>query len=369
MTTELTISHTKGGSFERKPCACCYAWLALTVWLPFHQIMPQPDSNSAFYFSHDADMRNDIKVKALRKEHGHTGYAVWCFILETLTASENFEVGFDELNQELLANDFDTTPETLTAIVQLCCKVGLLKVKDNHLSCNALTRRFQALNEQRERRRETGRRNIAKRWNKSVETDDRTPEVSDSNALSLNNNGIADDSNKNIIEENIIEKKKKEEIVNIPYQEIVALWNSTCIALPKVKTLSDDRRQKMRCRLTEAKMTASEDMVQWCSSLFRRITQSAFLCGENNHSWTATFDWVFENSKNWVKVMEGNYDNNRGAKSARLAVDCLCGAGEYFTPDGKRTYGSGRVEIPLSAPKRPSERHQWNAETQEWVLL
>jgi len=147
------------------------------------------------------------------------------------------------------------------------------------------------------------------------------------------------------------------------------MWNRTCLALPKVKTLSDDRRQKIRCRLTEAKMTNPSDMLIWCNNLFRVVSRSAFLCGENKTSWTATFDWVFENSKNWVKVMEGNYDNDRGAKQARLAVENSLGVGEYVREDGKRTYGSGRVEIPLSAPKRPSDRHQWNAETQEWILL
>lgn len=331
--------------------------------------MPQPDSNSAFFFSHDANMRNDIKVKALRRQYKHTGYAVWCFVLETLTASEDFEIDYNDLTKELLANDFDTDPNTLTAIIDLCCRVGLLTVENDRLSCRALSRRFQAISEQRERRSEAGRRNIAKRWNKKPEQQKNDRIADDSNAITSKNDRIADDSKKNIIEKNRQDKKRKEESITIPYQEIVALWNKTCLALPKVKTLSDDRRQKIRCRLTEAKMTTPTDMLQWCATLFGIISQSAFLCGENKTSWTATFDWVFENSKNWVKVMEGNYDNDRGAKQSRLAVENSLGVGEYVREDGKRTYGSGRVEIPLSAPKRPSDRHQWNAETQEWILL
>lgn len=331
--------------------------------------MPQPDSNSAFFFSHDADMRNDIKVKALRKKYGHTGYAVWCFILETLTASEDFEIDYNELTQELLANDFDTDLDTLTGIVDFSCKVKLLQVIDGRLFSEAHKRRFQAIDEQRQRRSEAGRKNIAKRWNKQSKADDSIPIAADSNAMTLNNDRIADDSKKNRIEDNRKEKKRKEESITIPFQEIVALWNKTCLALPKVKTLSDDRRQKIRCRLTEAKMLTPTDALQWCDNLFHTISQSAFLCGENKSSWAATFDWVFENSKNWVKVMEGNYDNDRGMKQARLAVENSLGVGEYVREDGKRTYGLGRVEIPLSAPKRPSDRHQWNAETQEWILL
>lgn len=38
--------------------------------------MARPNKNNAEYFSHDADMRNDVKVKALRRRFSHTGYAV-----------------------------------------------------------------------------------------------------------------------------------------------------------------------------------------------------------------------------------------------------------------------------------------------------
>ena len=68
--------------------------------------MGRPKNNSAEYFSHDADMRNDVKVKALRRRFSHTGYAVWNYILETLTDSDNFEWDFREVNRELLVADY-----------------------------------------------------------------------------------------------------------------------------------------------------------------------------------------------------------------------------------------------------------------------
>ena len=45
------------------------------------------------------------------------------------------------------------------------------------------------------------------------------------------------------------------------------------------------------------------------------------------------------------------------------------GIGEYVTDNGVRTYGSGRAVIPQDAPPRPSERHQWSAETNTWIIL
>ena len=44
---------------------------------------------------------------------------------------------------------------------------------------------------------------------------------------------------------------------------------------------------------------------------------SSFLKGNNNRKWKATFDWVFENSNNWVKVYEGQYDDRADGTSEK----------------------------------------------------
>jgi hypothetical protein len=38
--------------------------------------------------------------------------------------------------------------------------------------------------------------------------------------------------------------------------------------------------------------------------------------GENNRKWMATFDWVFSSPNNFLKTLEGNYNNkNSGNKN------------------------------------------------------
>ena len=54
------------------------------------------------FFSHDADMRNDIKIKALRRKFGNDGYAVWNYLLETLTDNEEWEITFNKDTAELM---------------------------------------------------------------------------------------------------------------------------------------------------------------------------------------------------------------------------------------------------------------------------
>lgn len=169
------------------------------------------------------------------------------------------------------------------------------------------------------------------------------------------------------------EKSKGEKRI-YPCRDIVALWNDICGgALPRVKALNENRRQKIKCRCEEWGKD-SEAWLQQARDLFERVTASDFLRGGNKSGWIATFDWLFENPKNWVKVIEGNYDNNRSARGAqqsqRTQSGVTLGVGEYIEPiTGRRTYGTGKATIPPTAPARPSERHSWDAATQSWILL
>ncbi|MDL2290291.1 hypothetical protein LJB95_02685 [Paludibacteraceae bacterium OttesenSCG-928-F17] len=93
-----------------------------------------------------------------------------------------------------------------------------------------------------------------------------------------------------------------------PFQEIAEMWNTLCPLQPKIKKITRGREEKIRKRLDEIGGCAAE----WTITLrqaFEKISQSTFMQGENKNGWRATFDWVFENDKNIIKILEGNYDN------------------------------------------------------------
>lgn len=164
------------------------------------------------------------------------------------------------------------------------------------------------------------------------------------------------------------ERKEKK----YPYQGICDLWNSICVSLPKIAKLTEARKQKIRSRLDEFGCQP-EEWLTTAETLFKRVQASDFLTGRKT-DWKASFDWLFENGKNWVKVTEGNYDNkgcgfNRGAQTGVQAQGGQLGVGEFIDGSGRRTYGSGRATIPQDAPPRPSERHQWSAESNTWIIL
>jgi hypothetical protein len=161
-------------------------------------------------------------------------------------------------------------------------------------------------------------------------------------------------------------KVKKRAKALVDCDEVATLWNTTCCSLPKVMSLNADRRKKIELRASE--MTAAGgDPKEEFVKVFETIEASDFLAGRTGKKWKATFDWILANGSNWVKVAEGNYDNE-GASRPVSASDHRLGTGERIE-NGRRTYGSGKASIPLSAPPRPSEQYSWNAETNEWVIL
>lgn len=84
------------------------------------------------------------------------------------------------------------------------------------------------------------------------------------------------------------------------YNAVIEVYNDTCYSLPSVKTLNDSRKRAIR------KLYKNYSMEQ-INEVFLKAQCSDFLSGKNG-KWNATFDWLIKDS-NFIKVLEGNYDN------------------------------------------------------------
>ena len=100
-----------------------------------------------------------------------------------------------------------------------------------------------------------------------------------------------------------IEKELEVEKEKIDYKGLTALYNSICVSLPSVKSLSEQRKKAIRARLNTYTM---DDF----KTLFEKAEASDFLKGSNNTNWSATFDWLIKDA-NMAKVLDGNYDNKQ----------------------------------------------------------
>ncbi len=116
--------------------------------------MARPRKNNAEYFSHDANMRSDRKIIALRSKFWLEGYAIWNMLLETLAWAENFTVSYSPMEIELLAGDFGIDAEVFDQIVRYMAKINLFALADEVITCPKLIERLEPLLNKRKRYRE-----------------------------------------------------------------------------------------------------------------------------------------------------------------------------------------------------------------------
>lgn len=93
---------------------------------------------------------------------------------------------------------------------------------------------------------------------------------------------------------------------NIPFEEIISIFNSVCVNLPKVEKLTPARKKIISARV-------KENSFEILGNVFQKVNDSDFLSGRKS-DWKANFDWIM-NPTNFVKILEDNYKNNSNGTS------------------------------------------------------
>lgn len=113
------------------------------------------------------------------------------------------------------------------------------------------------------------------------------------------------------------EGKEGKEIIKIPtvshkedYQKIIDMYHEECPSLPAVRVLTDERKKKIKARLSKH----SEDEIRLA---FQKAEASDFFTGRNG-DWNGSFDWIMKSETNIVKILEGNYDNKDSARQKAI---------------------------------------------------
>lgn len=89
-------------------------------------------------------------------------------------------------------------------------------------------------------------------------------------------------------------------------EEAVAYWNNFVKkypALTAVIKVSDERRKHLKQRFSVAHFRDNYKRV------VDRIEKSKFLLGFTDKKWKVGFDFIIQNDTNYVKILEGKYDD------------------------------------------------------------
>lgn len=108
--------------------------------------MARPKKNNADYFTHDNNMRNDRKIKAVRKAFGHEGYAIYNMLLESIADAEGFKLKLTDMELRLLAADFDVTAARLNEIIAFMVGIELFVMdSEKYLFSQTMLKRMSPL--------------------------------------------------------------------------------------------------------------------------------------------------------------------------------------------------------------------------------
>lgn len=284
------------------------------------------------YISHDVGMRNHRKVRVLRQKFGHMGYAVWCYLLETLAARDGFCLDFDEVEQESLAVDFGVETDELKEIVDCCVRIRLLSLVDGRLFSQSLFDRLSFIMEARQKKSDIARAKALARWKLRDEAD---ADAMQSNATAMqqqcNGNADAMQSDATAMQSDaerckaMLSKVKDSKVKNnssssssacVHERERVCervreAWDAALGGkLTKLKSLTRNRAELAESALMEIEPDASK----WgdlAAELFARVGESSFLL-DKGKGWMPTFEWVFESAERVQQILEGQYAESYG---------------------------------------------------------
>ena len=115
-------------------------------------------------------------------------------------------------------------------------------------------------------------------------------------------------SNTEVTQKNTNNNDNNDNNDNNIYTLVQKAWNDLSENIPKVNFIKENstRSKHLKARIEEV---GEEKFIE----VLKSVSDSDFLCGKNNSNWTITFDW-FINASNFVKVMEGNYNNRTTQK-------------------------------------------------------
>jgi len=108
--------------------------------------------------------------------------------------------------------------------------------------------------------------------------------------------------------------KEKKKLTGLECQSILDYYNATCQSLPKAKSLTKTRITHVNARYQERSLDDIKTVIE-------KTHCSNFLSGRiKGKTWKASFDWII-NASNFIKILEGNYDENSEITTKDIQVN------------------------------------------------
>lgn len=224
---------------------------------------------------------------------------------------DDFYIPYERQLQTLRAEEVHTLISTLNS-----CGSDILRCVDrNELQTLVQTLVHTLKEEKDEKETKKEKEKVPHTPHKEKEINKEKEEKEEKSSIRLSNDNLSPTkkivgaSESNFEVENV--ENLEAEIVTdrFPWNKLKTMWNTICVSYPKLISISETRKNKVRVRVKE--MGGQDEALMMFEILFHKMEESNFMKGDSTKGWKASFDWLITNPNNWVKVYEGNYDNDK----------------------------------------------------------
>jgi hypothetical protein len=118
-------------------------------------------SKQSYYFSHDSNARNDVKIIKLRREMGLEGYGIYWCIIETLRDTSEYKLPVDAIDD--IAFGLVVDAEKVRSVI---VDYDLFIVSNDEFYSDRLLRNMESYKSTAKRLSEAGKSAMAKRYEK-----------------------------------------------------------------------------------------------------------------------------------------------------------------------------------------------------------
>ncbi|WP_394872972.1 DNA replication protein [Clostridium butyricum] len=120
-------------------------------------------------------------------------------------------------------------------------------------------------------------------------------------------------------------------------EKVMEKWN--LLGISNISCIKNTRQKLLKARIKEH---GTDSVI----NAIGNIEKSSFLKGQNDRGWVITFDW-FVKPNNFIKVLEGNYDDNNGSSGENFIRGSSSSKKLSFNNFPQRQYNYDELEKKL----------------------
>lgn len=117
-----------------------------------------------FYFSHDSNARNDVKIIKLRRQLGMEGYGIYWALIEMLRDAPDNRLPIESIDD--IAFSINCSKEKVDAVIR---GYDLFMILDETFFSERLIRSMQSYKQLKAAKSKAGKVGMEKRWKQKVE--------------------------------------------------------------------------------------------------------------------------------------------------------------------------------------------------------